>query len=124
MVRLHVFGSDPPVRLRLRCFGSSLRDVLSVFIRSFGLLYTFNAKCLTLDVAIPKISYAHRDALFLCYAFILCMGYRLCFKELNVLRAVELRLSAALHTRTSAKYYYAPERCRGSSVNFLIIRSA
>jgi hypothetical protein len=38
--------------------------------------------------------------------------------------AVELRLKAALVTRTSAKYCYAPQRCRVSSVNFLIIRSA
>lgn len=116
-------GSDPPVRLRLRYFGSSYHDVLSVFTRSFGLLCTFYAKYLTLDRAIPKI-YAHRAALFLYYAFILCPSYHLCFKELNVLRAVELRLSAALDTRTSAKYCYAPERCRVSSGNFLIIRSA
>ena len=77
-----------------------------------------------LDRAIPKIWYARRAAVFLCYAFILCAAYHLCFKELNVLRAVELWLSAALDTRTSAKYRYSPERCRVSSGNFLIIRSA
>ena len=79
---------------------------------------------LTLNRAIPNISYARRAVLFPCYAFILCTAYHLCFKELNVLRAVELRLSAALDTPTLAKYCYAPERCRVSSINFLIIRSA
>jgi len=138
-VRLHILGEEKKYLLFVPGFqpriGSSSPTTTTLFrlllawrsVRFYPIIRPIiYVLCEVLDFgqSYSEGIVGHRTALFLYYAFILCTAYHLCFKELNVLRAIELRLSAALDTRTSAKYCYAPERCRVSSVNFLIIRSA